>query len=122
MPTYFYRDPRNNTVIQITQSVNDVHEYYDNDVKFERIFTVPHAAVDTKIDPMSQRDFVEKTGKKTGTIDDLWSQSRELSEQRERIFGEDKIKKKARNHAKKVRRGGMLPEEFKENQDSVVWV
>lgn len=64
--------------------------------KWVRVFVNPQMAIDVKIDPFSQKDFVDKTGKKRGgTIGDLMDASAQLSQQRERILGQDPVKEKA---------------------------
>lgn len=52
------------------------------------------ASSDCKIDPFSEKDFVEKTGKKRGTMNDLWETSKELSKKRASILGSDPILEK----------------------------
>jgi hypothetical protein len=66
----------------------------ENGVKWKRVFSLPFASVDTKIDPNSASDFVTKTGKKRGTYGDLLDASKELSEKRTKERGEDPVKKK----------------------------
>jgi len=82
MPEYFFKNPETEEIISVIQKMNDVHEYIENGIKFERLFTIPQASIDTNIDPRSARDFVEKTGRKKGTIGDLWNTSAECAEKR----------------------------------------
>lgn len=56
-------------------------------VKWKRIFTLPYAGVDTKIDANNVNDFVEKTGKKKGSYGDILDASKELSEKRAKERG-----------------------------------
>jgi len=62
--------------------------------QWKRVFTVPNASIDssTKINPFSQKDFVEKTGKKRGTYGDLISAASEASQQRIDKEGRDTVK------------------------------
>lgn len=78
----------------------------ENKIEWKRVFSVPNASSDTNIDPYSQNDFIEKTGKKKGTLGDLYDQSRELSEKRAKDNGgEDPVKKKKLEDYKKKRFG-----------------
>lgn len=82
MPIYLYQNPNTKEIIEIIQSMNDTHEYKENGIKFDRIWSKPQASFDTKIDPHSAQDFVKKTGQKRGTVGDLWNTSAELAEKR----------------------------------------
>lgn len=82
MPEYFFQNPKTGEIKSIIQRMNDIHEFSENGIKFDRLFTVPQASIDTNIDPRSSRDFVEKTGRKKGTIGDLWDKSAECAEKR----------------------------------------
>lgn len=94
MPFYVYQNPNTGEVIEVMQSMKDKHEYVDSEgVKWDRVFLNPNASVDTKIDPFSQKDFTEKTGKKNGTIGDLWDESKKASEARAKRYGYDPVKK-----------------------------
>jgi hypothetical protein len=70
---------------------------YLQDGKWTRIASLTNNRVDAKIDPFSEKEFVEKTGKKKGTINDLWETSKELSKQREAILGSDPVLEKFHN-------------------------
>lgn len=110
MPLYCYSNPENpDEIIEVVQGINDIHEYEQNGVKWERVFTVPFAIVKDTINPVSQRDFLDKTKGKKDTIGDLWDRSRELSEQREKIYGKDAIKEESEKEYSKVRRGRKKP-------------
>jgi hypothetical protein len=61
---------------------------------WERRYFVPQMAVDTVINAESSRDFVEKTGRKKGTLGDIWDASSEASEKREKVMGKDFTKEK----------------------------
>ena len=74
--------------------MNDVHEYGESGVNWPRVFTVPKASVDTRIDPWNAQDFVNKTRDKKGTLGGIWDQSAELSEKRKGASNYDPVKEK----------------------------
>lgn len=75
--------------------MNDEHSYSEGGVQWERVWTVPQAAVDANIDPFSQTAFVDKLGSTKGSLGDTWSRSAEMSEKRAaKRGGEDPVKKK----------------------------
>jgi hypothetical protein len=83
MPFYLFQNPETNEIVEILQKMNEEHSYFDkNGLKYNRIYTPPNYAIDSKIDPFSSRDFAEKTRNKNGTIGDLLDKSKELSEKR----------------------------------------
>lgn len=85
--------------------VDDIIED-DNGVKWKRIFTLPNAAVDSKIDHNNPNDFVEKTGKKKGSVGDLLDASKELSDRRAKERGGvDPVQQSFFNNYKKSRHG-----------------
>lgn len=98
---YVYEHPSEGRIVEISQGMNDVHEYYEEGLKWNRVYTVPNTAIDTKIDPFSSKAFVEKTNKK-GTVGDLIDRSKELSEQRKDKVGYDPILKKEVDKYKKT--------------------
>lgn len=115
MPEYFYQNPNNESeIISVIQRMSEAHEYYKDNIKWNRVFSVPQAAIDTKINPLSAKDFAEKTGKKKGTFGDLQDQSKEASEQRKQIMGHDPIKKKYWEDYSNKRGGRKHPESFKD--------
>jgi hypothetical protein len=97
---YVYQHPEDGRIIEVSQGMNDVHEYYEDDIKWNRVFTVPNATIDTKIDPFSPQAFADKTNKK-GTMGDLIDRSKELSEQRKEKRGFDPVLKKEVDDYKK---------------------
>lgn len=62
--------------------------------QWKRVLTVPNASIDssTKINPFSQKDFVEKTGKKKGTFGDLQEAAATASAERFAKEGRDTVK------------------------------
>lgn len=82
MPIYLYKNPKTEEVIEILQGINEVHQFSENGVQFERVYCIPNVSIDSRIDPYNSKSFVEKTRNKKGTIGDLLKESRELSEKR----------------------------------------
>lgn len=84
--------------------------------RWKRVFTIPQASIDTKIDPFSKTQFREKTGNKKGTLGDAWAASAELSEKRAaKNGGVDKVKEKFLSDYKKERRGTSHTHEMARN-------
>lgn len=111
MPLYSYEHPKTGKKIDIVQSVNDRHEYVDEKgVKWDRVFHSPQVAADTEIDPLNSKDFAEKTGKKKGTLGNIYDCSREASLKREQIVGKDPVKEKWKEDWSKKRRGTKFPD------------
>ena len=91
--------------------MNDKHVYFDSEgLEWKRVFTIPNASIDSQIDPYSQKEFVEKTGNKKGTVGDMMDYSKEMSQARaESNGGIDPVKEKyykdyssSRNGAKHI--------------------
>lgn len=107
---YIFKNPNSDEKVQVWQNMNDDHSFKKNGVKWQRIFTTSNIGIDTKIDPFSKRDFVNKTGQKRMTTQDFWEKSQELSEKRTKVDGFDKVKEKyysdwsKRRNNKKVHR------------------
>lgn len=105
MGLYLFQHPKTGKIVEVFQNMNDEHVYEENGVKFDRVFTKPNAGVDTQVDLFSSQDFAEKTGKKKGSVGDLWDQSKELSEKRKNKLGYDPIETKYFDEYSKKRRG-----------------
>jgi len=103
MPIYTYKHPETGEYIEVVQTMSEEHVYTDESgVEWKRVFTIPHATIDTKDDAWSHNQFVEKTGKMRGTVGDVLDYSAELSAKRaEANGGEDPIKRKAFDDYKK---------------------
>lgn len=115
MPTYIYQNPDTKEYIEVFQTMVEDHVYFDSDgVEWKRVFTVPNAAIDSQIDPHSQRDFVEKTGNKKGTFGDIMDCSKEMSAKRaEKNGGIDPVKEKYYKDYSKERGGAKHFDEIK---------
>lgn len=118
MPIYIFQNTITGEIKEIFQNMNDVHEYYGDSNEpenfWQRIFTVPNASIDTKIDPFSSEQYVRATYNKKGTYGDLLDKSKELSEKRSEINGGlDPIKEKYYEKYSKDRRGAKHPDKMK---------
>lgn len=115
MPIFVYRHPKTKEEREVIQSVHEEHVYIDDKgVKWNRVFTVPNASIDSKIDPLNSRDFVEKTGRKRGNLGNIIDASKEASEKRKQIMGHDPIKKKYWDDYAKKRKGKRHPKSFED--------
>jgi hypothetical protein len=110
-PEYLYEDPDTGEVKSVFQKANDDHEYKEKGKKFNRVFTIPNASIDTKIDATSEKDFINKTKNKKGTMGDLWNASREASAKRKEVFGKDDVKERYLKKYSDERKGMRHPTE-----------
>lgn len=86
--------------------MNDEHTLVVDGVQWERVFIAPQATTDTRIDAFSQKDFVNKTGRKSGTLGNLLDMSREFSDKRAQKVGDtDPLKQKVYDDWSKARGG-----------------
>jgi len=92
MPEYIYENPDTGEQVSVWQSVHEEHVYEIEGIEYSRVYTVPQASIDTRIDPYSQKEFREKT--KVENVGDMWDRSKELSEIRAAKEGKDPIKEK----------------------------
>ena len=117
MPLYTYFNSETEEYRDIVQKMNDVKEYFGengDETSWKRIFTVPNASFDSKIDPFKASEFARKTGSKKGTYGDLLDTSAELSQQRADITGgADPVKAKYFENYSKTRRGAKHPSQMK---------
>ncbi len=123
MPSYeFVREDTGESTsiyypIKDAPKVGAIVEY--DGVKWKRVFALPEAVTTglKPIDPNSQKQFREKTGRMKGTIGDLWATSEELSKRRaERNGGVDPVKEKYYADFKRERRGTPHPNQLAEQQ------
>lgn len=101
MPEYTYEHPKTKKQKVIFQTMKQDHVYTDKEgVQWKRVFELPHANIDSssRIDPFSERDYMEKTKNKKMNIGEGWDLSAELSEKRTKKAGKDVIKEKAVNN------------------------
>lgn len=75
----------------------------------------PSAAVDTVIDPHSEKDFVKVTAKHKGTMGELWDRSAELSQIRaSKEGGVDPVKQSYYDQFTRKRGGKKHPQQARE--------
>ena len=119
MPLYLYQNEKTGEIREILQSMNEVHEYNGkngNERSWKRIFTIPQASIDTKQDPFSANDFLDRTKSKKGTYGNMLDYSKELSEKRTSIVGGvDPIKEKYYKDYSKQRNGAKHPDTLKKS-------
>jgi hypothetical protein len=117
MPIYIYFNTETEEYREVVQRMNEAHEYFGENGEekcWKRVFTLPNASIDSKIDPFSTREFVDKTGSKKGTYGDLLDRSAEMSMKRAEIAGgSDPIKEKYFENYSKARRGAKHPDQMK---------
>jgi hypothetical protein len=116
MPIYLYQNQETEEIREIIQSMNEKHVYYGDggNENWIRIFTIPTASIDTKQDPFSANQFLDRTRSKKGTYGNMLDYSAELSQQRASIIGgEDPIKQKYYEQYSKDRRGAKHPDKMK---------
>ena len=112
---YIYKHPTEDVFVEVEQSMNDKHVYFGPDgLEWLRVWTVPNMGVDTKINPFSDKQFVDKTSK-PGTYGDLLDRSKEWSAMRaEKRDGIDPIKQAVDDKWSKDRGGRKLPKKLKD--------
>lgn len=113
MPVYIYKNPKTGEVKEVIQMINEPHIYSCGGVNWDRIFTIPNASVDTKINPLDPKDFVLKTKNKKGNLKEIWEVSAEASQKRERMIGKDPVKEKYYENWSKKRKGRKHPDLIK---------
>jgi len=100
---YIYQHPETDEIKEICQGMNDVHEYFEDGIKWNRVFTVPTMSMNAKIDAFSSEDVVRKTANHKGTLGDLFDMSRDMAEKRKDRAGHDPVQEKAvKNYKKKT--------------------
>lgn len=114
MPEYSYIDDSTGEVHNVIQGMNEKHEFFIDGRKLRRIFTIPTASIDSKVDPYNQGTFLEKTSKMRGTIGDMQDFSRELSDRRG--GDQDPIKQKYYEKYSTRRKGKVHPDIQKKNR------
>jgi hypothetical protein len=121
MPFYLFQNPKTQEVIEVMQSMKADHVYVDNDgLKWERVFTVPNAAIDSSgVDPYSEKDFLKATDKRGITCGEMFDLSAEMSQKRESKDGKDKVKEKTQKDYKK-KTGKAHPEVIKKRKNRTI--
>jgi len=116
MAIYVYKHPDTDEHREVVQRMNDEHIYIDEfGVEWGRVWTIPHASIDSCIDPFSKQQYIDATYKKKGTVGNMMDYSAELSAQRaEKAGGLDPVKEKFYNNYAKERNGTEHPNRIKE--------
>jgi len=113
MPNYLYQNPTNGQVKQVWQHMNDQHTYQENGIVFNRVWTIPNAAIDTHCDPYSTKDYVKATAK-GGTLGDMFDRSKELSLKRADKEGIDPVRQSFYDNYQKTHKGRKHPAQQRE--------
>lgn len=113
MPTYLFQHPITREYKEIIQRIDSKHIYIDeHGTTWERVFTVPQINTEGTLDAnCSEKQFTEFTKNKKDNLGNLWDRSRELSEKRRKIYGEDPVKKKYYKDWSKARKGKKHPKD-----------
>lgn len=106
MPEFLFKHPDKEEYKEVFFKMNDDKKYVDDEgVEWKRRWHIPNASVDSisNTNPFDIQSHVDKTGRRKGTMDDLFNISKEMSERRaEKLGHEDPVKKKFfENYAKK---------------------
>jgi hypothetical protein len=104
MAIYIFQNEETGEVKEVTQKMNELHVYSENGKEWKRIFTNPQMAVSTRLNPFSERQFLEKT-KTVKTLGEAWDISKEVSEKRAGKSGKDPLKNKFFEQYSKTRGG-----------------
>lgn len=119
MPLYQYICEETGEIKDLIQGMNEPHVFEPKDGKvWKRLFGVPEAAIDSKWDALSSKKFVEMSGKKKGTMKDIWSKSGELSQERVRIMGKDPLREKFKSDWSKERNNRPFPPQLEAKLNS----
>jgi hypothetical protein len=96
MPIYTYQNKETSEIVDVVQSMNDVHEYNgengDEKGLWQRLYYVPNMSMDTSFDPFDVNSFKKSTVNKNDSYNDLFSRSKEASEKRSAKLGFDPVK------------------------------
>ena len=114
MPIYVFQHPTTREYKEVVQGINSKHIYIDEyGVHWERVFTSPQLNTEGSLDAnCSEKQFLAFTKNKKDKIGDLWDRSRELSEKRKKIYGQDPIKKEYYRNWSKARKGKKHPKDI----------
>jgi hypothetical protein len=110
MPNYLFCHPKTGEIVEVFQNCNEAHEFSRDGVKWNRVWTVPNAGIDTNIDPFDKRKFIDKTYQGKVKLGDMWAMSAEMSEKRKQKLGTkaDPVKEEYKKQYSKDRQGKKL--------------
>ncbi len=95
MPLYCFTNSDESEYVDVFFHMNDKKVYVGPYGKeWRRVYTSPNASIDSKIDPFSSRDFVEKTGRKKGNLGNLMDAAKDASLARAQKVGKDPVREK----------------------------
>lgn len=115
MALYLFRNPKTDETKEVVQRMNDEHKYSEGGIEWERVYLAPQASIDSKIDPFSQNQFIDKVGVSKGSLGDVWERSSEMSARRaEKAGGADPVKEKFYEDYSKKTKGKEHPNKTKE--------
>jgi hypothetical protein len=115
MGLYIFQHPKTGKTKEIIQGMNEEHSYSEGGTRWERVWTVPQAAIDANIDPFSESAFVDKVGKEKGNMGNIFDRSSEMSAKRaEKRGGVDKVKEAYYDAYSKRRGNKKHPGQIKE--------
>lgn len=122
MPLYTFEHIKTKRTKDVFFHMNDEKIFNGDDGdeigEWRRVYTVPQGSIDTKIDPFSEKQFVERTATKTKTMGGIWDYSKELSEKRaEKNGGVDPQKQKYFDKQRKKRSGKASFHELKDKAE-----
>jgi hypothetical protein len=113
MPIYVYEHIESGEVVEVFQSMKEDHVYHGADGteinQWRRVWTVPMASIDTKIDPNNRNEFIRRTDKYK-TVGDVLDKSAELSNARAEKEGVDPVRQKFFENYSKERNGAKHPD------------
>ena len=120
MPIYIYKHPAKEEYTEVLQTMAEDHIYSDSEgLEWKRVFTVPNASIDTRVDPNSSTEFIRKTENKKGTIGDMMDYSKELSHERsDSNGGFDPVKEKYYKDYASKRKGAKHVDQMKSEMKS----
>lgn len=111
MPFYIFKHPKKERYKEIFQNMEDEHQYTEDGVQWERVFSVPNAAINSRLDG-SEANFRSYFDNKKGTIGDAWDASQEASEKRKKEMGHDPVKEQYYKDYSKKRNGLKHPDQI----------
>ncbi len=115
---YLFENPKTGEFRDVAFNVDDEKIYEADGVVWQRRWTPPQLSIDTKVDPYSQKQFLEKTSK-VGTVGDLWDRSAELSAMRAQKDGKDFVKEQHEANEAAIRKGRRAARKLKDVEAQV---
>lgn len=120
MGIYIYHNDEKNETVEVFQKMMDIHVFSGisgNEEGWRRVYTVPLASIDTKLDPNNKNEFIRRT-EKYKTLGETMDASAELSEKRASKEGRDEIKEKFFSDYAAARNGKKHPLSLPKKIDS----